>query len=171
MVGGITTMVPGRMPRRGVAEIELMLIICVIITLLMLTRGAMQLGLARLNTAETAIFEATNDATDTRHPPMYTDDPSLQAVTGYTNLRPGLPNRTHVIWPQSPVTIYTGDRQPLSPFTVSGKAAMISPAWAYSGYPVGEADVDAIAQWFDDYVSESHEELIVPLGLAPAWRP
>ena len=171
MASEIRIVVPARL-RRGVAEIELLLVICVIITLLMLTRGAMQLGLARLDTAETAAVEVNKDATDHHHPPMYTNDPSLQMVTGYSNIRPGLPNRVHVLWPEKQVTIYTGDSsQPPSPFTVGGKAGMMGPPWAYSGFPAGPMDVDALAAWFDDYVSESHEELIAPLGLAPSWRP
>ena len=156
--------------RRGVAEIELLLIVTVFITLLMLTRGAMQLGLARLESSETAALEAYQDAS-ANSPPAYTSDPALQMITGYSDLRPGLPNRVHVTRPEKDVTVFSGTDEPLPPFTVGAKAGFAGPAWAFSAYPAGQTDYDQHGTWFDNYVDESHVELITPLGLAPAWPP
>ncbi|QOV88401.1 hypothetical protein [Humisphaera borealis] len=156
-------------PRRGTAEIELVLSVVVMITLLMLTLGAMKIAIARLDTANTAEFEAFYDATSAQDP-QYTGYSDLTPIGGVGNVRPGLPDRTHVAKPTARVTISTGNRESLTTET-GGKAGLISPAWNYSGYPVGSADHVVTGGWFGDYANESHGQLTDPLRLAPAWTP
>lgn len=156
--------------RAGTAEIELLLLVVIFITLLMLVKGSMELGLARLQTAEDALLQVFRDAT-MASPPQYDADQSLRTVIGYGEIRPGLPLRSHVSRPERDVTIYGGDKEPLPPFTVGASAALPSPAWAYSGHPYVPADRQATQFWFEDYVPESHSELIEPLGLAAPWPP
>lgn len=155
--------------RRGAAEIELLLTIVLIITILMLTKGALQLGLARLDAQEDAAARAFGDAA-AGTPPAYADV-SATPVEGYAGIRPGLPLRVHAVSARNTVTIYGGDRDPLPPFTVGADVAVSSPSWPICGYPAGAIDRDMIRAWFLDYTAESHEELILPLGLAPAWQP
>lgn len=156
-------------PRRGTAEIELLLTIILLITILMLTKGALELGLARIDAHQDAAARAFGDAA-AGTPPAWADS-TAAPVIGYTDIRPGLPLRVHIVSARSTVTIYGGDRDPLPPFTVGADAAVSSPSWPICGYPAGQIDRDMIRSWFLDYVAESHEELIGPLGLAPAWRP
>lgn len=147
----------------------MLLMVVIFITLLMLVKGSLELGLARLQTAEDAVLQVFRDAT-MASPPQY-DDASLRTVIGYGEIRPGLPMRWHVSRPEMDVTIYGGDKEPLPPFTVGSSAALASPAWAYSGHPNVPADRQATQTWFEDYVPESHAELIEPLGLAAPWPP
>src|SRR5690349_14017865 len=81
-------------PRRGTAEIELILSVAVLMTIMFLALGAMRLAAARLSTARTANVEAFRNAT-VESTPMYTGDPGLPPVDGIGAVRPGLPNRTH----------------------------------------------------------------------------
>src|SRR5512140_1312292 len=81
--------------RSGSADIELLLGVIVIITVLLLVRSSFKLAIARLDTSETALYEAQHNATGDS-PPQYTDDGSLPPVGGFVDVRPGLPNRTHV---------------------------------------------------------------------------
>ena len=155
--------------RRGTAEIELVLSIVVLISLLMLTLGAMKIAIARLDTANTAEFEAFFDATSAQDP-QYTGSSDLAPIEGVGASRPGLPNRTHVAKPTAEVTISTGNRDALTT-TVGGRAGLASPAWNYSAFPVGSADRAVTGGWFSDHVNESHGQLTDPLRLAPAWKP
>ena len=156
--------------RRAVAEIELILSAVVLITVLVLSLGAMKIGLARLDTAHGAAFEAFHNAT-ADPTPQYTGDADLAPIDGTASERGGLPNRTHVPRPAAEVDVYAGNKQSLPPVQVGGKAGLAGPAWTYSAYPVGGQDQDATRQWFLDYAAESHTFLDDSLRLAPAWRP
>ena len=156
--------------RRATADIELILSVGLMVTILMLGLGAMHLAIARLDTSNQATFEAFNNAT-TGQNPMYTDDSDLTPIDGIGSIRPGMPNRTHVPKPTQQVSVYAGSGQTLAPVTIGSKAGLASPPWTYSAYPVGNADEDATQQWFLDDASESHTFLTDPLRLAPAWTP
>jgi hypothetical protein len=156
--------------RRGTAEIELILSVVVLLTVMFLALGAMRIAAARLSTARTANVEAFRNATIDATP-MYTGDGGLPPVDGVGAVRPGLPNRTHVPRPKQDVSVAAGDRQTLPPVTVGGKAGTAGPPWTYSAYPVGGQDEADTEQWFLDDAAESHTNLTDPLRLAPAWTP
>jgi hypothetical protein len=155
---------------RGTAEIELILSVVLLITIMMLALGAMHLATARLDTANNATFQAFNNA-NTGQTPQYTDDGDLPPIDGIGSVRPGMPNRTHVPRPTTQVSVYAGDKQTLPPVTIGGKAGLTSPAWTYSAYPVGGNDEQATQQWFLNDAAESHTYLTDPLRLAPPWTP
>ena len=155
--------------RRGTAEVELLLSVIVLLALLFLVRGGYQLMLARMDMIHTAGFRAMQEATASGNP-QYTDDGDMPALDGIDAVRPGLPNRMHVPRLTTTVSIDSGANQTLSPKTVGGMAAVASPSWTYSAWPVG-SDRSATTQWFQTYADESHSELVYPLGLAPVWTP
>lgn len=155
--------------RKGTAEIELVLSIVVLITLLTLTVGAMRIALARLDTANTAQFEVQFDATSSEDPQL-TGRGDLTPIDGIGASRPGLPQRTHVATPTAEVRVSAGNREQIET-TVGGKAGLISPAWNFAAYPVGGSDRDVTGDWFGTYTEESHGQLVSPLRLAPAWQP
>jgi hypothetical protein len=136
----------------------------VLITFLLLAVGLWHLGVARLSTAQTAEFEAFQDATQTQSP-QYADNATYPPVDGFTNVRPGLPNRLHV--PQATQSVAM---KGLNTVSVNGWAAVPGPAWSYKAYP-DSGDQDATATWFQNYVNESHADLIDPLGLSQPWTP
>jgi hypothetical protein len=143
----------------------------VLVTILMLALGAMRIGVARLDTAGTASFEAFRNATS-GPVPLYTDDRDLAPIDGTGAVRPGLPNRTHVPRPEQTVSVYAGNNETLPDVTVGAKAGLAGPPWTYSAYPVGGQDRADTEQWFLDYAGESHTtDLGDPLRLAPAWAP
>jgi hypothetical protein len=156
--------------RRGTAEIELILSVVVLMTVMMLALGAMKLGLARMETARSAQYDAMRDGVIDPDP-RFTGDPRLQPIEGINAVRPGFPNRTHVPRPTQDVTVRDGNGGALPTFTVGGRAGLASPTWTYWGYPVGGADRGASEQWIDDYVTESHGTIVAPLRLAPSWEP
>ena len=148
----------------------MILSVLLLITIVMLGLGAMQIATARLNTSNTATFEAFSNAT-TGQTPQYTDDGDLTPIDGIGSIRPGLPNRTHVPRPTTQVSVYAGNKETLPSATIGAKAGLASPAWTYSAYPVAGADEQATQQWFLDDAADSHTELTEPLRLAPAWTP
>ena len=153
--------------RRGTAEIEALLGILVLMSVLLLVRGARELGEARLDVGSDATIAAFRDAT-LASPPLYADNSRLTPVTGYASIRPGLPNRTHVPETSSAVDVGISG---LPRMGVSSEAAVPSPAWTFRGNPVGDSDHARTQSWFETYVDESHMELIDPLGLDEPWHP
>mgnify|MGYP000666378517 CR=1 FL=1 len=156
--------------RRGTAEIELLFGVMVLIVILLLVRGGYQLAISRIGTGEQAEMQAFNDAT-AASPPMYADGIDVAPVVGYSDIRPGLPNRVHVPHLSQNLTIGTGDPQRPVDVTISSSAAVAGPPWTFSGYPAGSSDQALHAEWFLQYVDESHVERIDPLALAPPWAP
>jgi hypothetical protein len=155
---------------RGTAEIELLLSVLVLLAILMLVWGGAKIGLARLDTATDVETKALGNAA-TGSPPQYTEDPDLTEVTTEWDVKPGLPNRTHVARAQATVPLTTGSAtDSLPPAKVSAIAGAISPGWAMTGYPVA-SDEATMQSWFEQYINDSHPELIAPLILSPDWRP
>ncbi len=165
---------PCNMRRRGTAEIELLLSISVLIVLLNGTIFFRKLGHARLGGLQTTGFEAFQDATQA-NPPQYATNPVDSPVDGFTSVRPGLPNRLHEPKISTPVSVVFIDQSnpqnsSTTNATMVASSALPSPSWTFPAYP-DSADETATSQWFQNYVQESHQELIDPLGLAPAWTP
>jgi hypothetical protein len=154
----------------GVAEIELILSVTVLITILMLLQSAMRIGVARLTASKDASFQAYHNAT-AGDVPQYTDDPTAPLVEGLAAIRPGMPNRVHSPHPSSKVAINTGTSQPLAPLEIRGSTAVPAPFWVYTAYPVADPDQALTEQWFCEFGSESHTAFSDSLGLAPAWPP
>lgn len=162
-----TSICAGR--RRGTAEIELILSVTILISILVLTVSAMRIGVARLDTVGQAVRDAFRDATVERNP-RHTGDGELSPLEGIGSVRSGMPNRTHVRRAERKVAVNTGDT-PMPDVTVGGKAGLAGPSWTFPAYPVGGGDRAETEGWFMDYVGESHDELTDPLRLAPAWTP
>lgn len=148
----------------------MMLSAIVLISILMLAKGALNIALSRLNTSESANFQAFHDAT-AANPPQYANNTGQGLADGFATLRPGLPLRLHSPRPTEELTIHTGDKQPLPPVTIGAEAAVPGPPWIYCGYPYGSNDHGVHAHWFGQYVEESHGPVIQGLGLAPYWAP
>lgn len=154
--------------RRGTAEIELLLSVFALVGILLLTLAAVRIALARLSTADesslrAARYVATGEEAGDTEP--------FTPTTGYTNIRPGLPNRAFAPRNTQSVTITQGGENASTTITLKGTAAAIAPAWTYPADPTGGADYAANEQWFSNYIDESHGALIGPLQLAPAWPP
>ncbi len=155
--------------RRGTAEIELVFSVVVLICIFMLLGSGVKLMLARLEMVQTADFQAMQNAT-AGGTPQYTDDADMPAIDGIGAVQPGLPNRMHVPRPNTSVTVNAGNGQTQAPVQIGSYAAVGSPSWTYSAWPVG-SDQSATEQWFESFADESHSELVAPLGLAPVWTP
>jgi len=159
--------VPHRL--RGVAEIELLLSVMVLVTLMLLVAGAVNIGRARMDKTNEAAYEAWYDNT-VRPTPLLEGDSAFSPIAGLDAVRPGWPNRTHVSRPRTSLSIIAGPGETLAPVTITASAATIGPAWSYGAYP--NADDRATAGvWFQNYADESHTVVTDPLGLAPAYPP
>jgi hypothetical protein len=155
---------------RGVAEIEALLCIFVLIGVLLVTFGMAKIGLARLNAIEDAMHKVMTNS-QTGATPQYTQDGRLTEVTTEWDIRPGLPNRTHVATSEKTIKVFVGGDQTVGPFRPGGIAGAISPTWMMSAYPAKGGDSQATQKWFEDFVVESHVELAPPLMMQPSWRP
>lgn len=157
---------------RGSAEIELIIAITILITILMLVQGAMRFGAARLRQEQTVWFQAFQNVTVST-PPQYTDDPDRPLEEGFAEIRPGLPNRMHVPEGTETVPINSGSSSdPIAPFKVDTKAALGGPAWNYPAYPVGDEDAAYTREWFTNYADEVYSSALKdPLGLKDPWTP
>ena len=155
----------GRHPR-GTAEIELLLVIPLLLTILFMIGGTLTLGKARLANAYNAENDAyTQVAAGTNFSPA--NDPV--PPDGIYALRPGLPNR-YVLANKFKVVTINGQNMP-APLSVNSRAILLDPAGQYSTWPQ-DGDRTAIQEWFDAYVAESHPAVVVnALGLQPAGPP
>ncbi len=146
-----------------------MLGVCVVlVSLLLMSMGAMKIGVARLSESRDVTYKAFNDAT-AGAPPQYTADATVTPIPGIESLRPTLPLRVSQPTDSTDVTVLTGNSRFNA--TVGATAAVISPSWTCNGYPVGQEDQQATLQWMQSYIDESHSNVNYPLGLAPAWPP
>ncbi len=154
---------------RASADIELLVSSVVLITILFLSLSAMKIGVARLQTVHTAVVNVFHDAT-VEPTPQYLQDPSALNIDGIAVVRPGLPTRVHITHPSTTVKVTAGKDDTPSPAQIGATAALISPTWTFSCYPV-TADQTIVEKWFTDYADESLSALRDPLGLAPSWTP
>jgi hypothetical protein len=150
--------------RRGLADIELILVIIVLlIPLFLLMATASTLGRNVITTAYSAENEAYAQAVSENGQQASTDP---VPPVGIIDVRPDLPNRLLYAAPANSVTLDYG-KAGQSAFTYSEKAAFLGPSWHLNG-----ADHEALAEWFDDYVAEDHPPALVQsLGLQPAGPP
>src|SRR4051812_13153044 len=122
-------------PRRGTAEIELLLVIPILLGFLFLVGGAMKLGAFRIENIFSAEEKAYRDATASQDPLYSPNGPA--PIDGITSIKPGLPNRM----PRADfaeggsVDLYLGSTQP-PPVPLHDNAAFAAPAWSYSTWPV-----------------------------------
>jgi hypothetical protein len=156
--------------RRGTAEIELMLVIPLLLTMLFLVGANLTLGGARIRNVFSAETAAYRDATVEGNPTL-TGDGSLPVVDGFSSLPEGLPSRTHVSRPQATADVALGGSGGgTTSVTLTDRSAFVAPAWGYAGYPV-QGDGATTAAWFADYASQARGPLEDPLGLAPSSPP
>lgn len=161
--------------RRGTAEIELLLCVLLIITLLFLVTGILKFSRGLLLGSASAREAAFHDAMVTANPLYAPDSAPTQAVDtnplpGYSTQRlPQLPVRLHVPrFEQEITTNYGSGKMPT--ITIKNSAAVPSPAWALNAYPV-PSDQAITEAWFESYIDESLGSIRGPLDLAPAWIP
>lgn len=155
----------GRHPR-GTAEIELLLVIPLLLTILFMIGGTLTLGKARLANA----YNAENDVyaqvvAGRGYSPTNTPVPP----DGINAVKPALPNR-YDLADEFKNVIINGQEMP-STIKLNDRAIMLDPAWHYSSWPQG-GDRQWIQAWFEAYVAESHSgEVVGALGLQPAGPP
>ena len=165
----------GAARNRGTADIEMLLAVMLMITLLFLLKGLGSLGMSRLEGTSLARYWAFHDATAS-NPPLYSPEKISVAgqdttpYPGYLTLRgrPYLPLRLHVPRLTQQVTVKADVFDSLKPVTIHSDALLPSPAWTINAYPVG-SDKTITQTWFEDYANESVANLRSPLDLAPPW--
>jgi len=163
---------PEAVRNRGTAEIELLLVIPILLTLLFITRGLLYLGEGRLQNVWDAEQKAYSDAIHNA-PPRHTNG-SLQPPDGFSYVRSGLPNR--MSQHNNSVTVTYAPNIPLRPVTLTDTAAFVAPGWSYSAFPVHNSggnynDATTTRDWYADYVGEVRTPLEDPLGLSPSNPP
>jgi hypothetical protein len=155
---------------RGTAEIELLLVIPLLLTMLFLAGANLTLGGARIRNVFNAETAAYRDATVEGNPAL-AGDGALPVVDAFGSLPPGLPSRTHVSQPQATADLaLAGNGGGTTRVKLTDRSAFVAPAWGYAGYPV-EADGERTAGWFADYASQARGPLEDPLGLQPSSPP
>jgi hypothetical protein len=162
-----------RIYSRGTAEIELLIVCIILLSLLLITAGMLRIGGARLAAVQDASFQAMHDATEAGNP-QFADNATPQPIGGIGDIRPALPNRVHTTHPIIPVRGLTGGEGGTFRTRAGAKAAAISPTWAFSGYPVGANDRGMLEAWFEEYVFEPPNidaSIRSSLGLAEPWQP
>lgn len=159
---------------RGSAEIELLIACIILISLILLVGSTLKIGGARLKATQQASFQAFHNATE-ESVPRYTDDPAAQPIgNSIADIRPTLPDRVHSPHPTAQASGLTGGDGQTFAVTVGGHAAVISPAWGYSAYPVGANDQATLQTWFENYVQDPagvDDNTRSALGLAAPWQP
>jgi hypothetical protein len=151
--------------RPGTAEIELLLVIPILLTILLLTGAGLRLGGARLAN----VFHAENEAyTQVTAGIAVSPSSDPLPIDGIIAIRPGLPNR----FDESKITTSVALPQGIGALpaaTFTDKAVFLDPAWYYPGRG---ADRSALANWFDNYVAEDHPaDIVESLGLQPPGPP
>lgn len=157
--------------RRGSAEIELLIACVILLSLLLLVAGTTRGGAARLTATQQAAYQAFHDATESSAP-LYTNDPAAQPIQN--TIADLSSDRVHAPHPTAQARGLTGGDGRSFSVTVGARAAAISPAWAYSGYPIGQSDQAVLQRWFDDRVRDAagiDEPTRTALGLSDPWQP
>jgi len=158
--------------RRGTAEIELIVSCPLLIAIVLLSLGLMKISISRQDANRQAMFEAYENAT-ADPTPQYTGDAAFPPINGFGTINPsiaGLPNRVQDPKVTEFATVLPNSSDTFTA-TVGASAAMISPAWTFSAYPVGQTDQQPMQQWLQNYVDESHSQVQTSLALSPAWVP
>jgi hypothetical protein len=167
-----------RRSRRGVAEIELLLVIPVLLFLLFLIKGSYQYGTRRITNVFTAEEQAYRFATSSSSYSAGSDTGILSPTPGFTSAVPQfadpLPNRMHVSDVDRDVTPTAA--YPLHTLHLNNKAAFAGTPWAYSAWPTGDGggfnDGAITRQWFADYAAQVRDQTITDsLELSPSSPP
>jgi hypothetical protein len=158
-------------PRRGVAEVELLLVIPVLLTIVLLCAIAYPLGRARINNSFNAGNDAYAQAVAGRNITPATEP---QPFAGIASVHPGtgLPTRFDEATPTQEVSMKAGFLK-LQPLQIKDRAILLAPTWHIAPWPeAGTNDSDQLVAWFSDYVKERQpDELRAALGLAEAFPP
>ena len=173
----------GKRFARGTAEIELLLLIPLLLTILFIAGVMLTLGPARIQNPSEAERLAYQDATAATDPTTVSDDPGPVADpvneivlgAGITADLPELPNRLHVATATTALHIGFGNIS-MPPVTLTDQAAFGSPALTCSGWPVS-SDVDTESQWMQRYAefsigaADDPSSIAGALELAPSYPP
>jgi len=160
-----------RRPARGVAEIELMLVIIVLLLpLLFLIGGAWSIGRARVRAA----YDAENGAYAQVISGRNVTPNDLSPPQGLIDVRPGLPNRYDLQEIKGTVPVEYGSMG-ANRVSYSERAIFLDPTYHWSEFPyspAGNADHAMIADWFAEYAAEvKTPEIVGSLGLYPPGPP
>jgi hypothetical protein len=153
--------------RRGAAEIELLLAIPLLVTILWLIWGTLRIGALRLLTTQSAHYNAFADAT-VRDTPLIASDAASQDLGALDDGLPALPNRVHLADSNDTLAINPGALRALPRITIHHTAQTISPPLSFSSYPV-VTDHQALFDWFTAYADEATADIRYPLGLSDTW--
>ena len=158
--------------RRGVAEVELILVIIVLLLPILLLVGASRsLGFYVLST----VFDA-EDRVSRQVVPGGSVNVSADPLPypGIIGVRPDLPNRYASERITRNAELDLGSMG-ASRFTYSAQAVFLDPSWHLSTFPASTesaADHAMMVDWFEQYVMESNPpELRHSLGLQPPGPP
>ena len=152
--------------RRGTAEIELLLVIPLLLTILFLGGGALSLGKARMANAYNAENDVYGQVVAGRG---YSPTNNPAPTDGINAVKPALPNR-YDLADEFKNVIINGQEMP-STIKLNDRAIMLDPAWHYSAWPQS-GDRQWIQAWFEAYVAESHPgDVVGALGLQPPGPP
>lgn len=151
--------------RAGIAQIELVLSLTVLVAILLLIWTALHLGQARLGT----LWQAANITQSEAF--RGTAQQTVQGVPidGYLPMRPGLPNRIHSRQEIEYVRLRV-TTEGSTPLRIGGSSMYIGPAQSFSAYPF-RSDRPDIERWFVTGAIDSHGPFMAPLELAPPWQP
>jgi hypothetical protein len=156
---------------RGTAEVELILLVPVLLTILLLCAMASRLGHARLTNVREGERQAYEQVVRGDNISRST---TLQTVPGVVSVHGDLPTRFDESLPATPVTFSEGWLK-LGNITLQDKVAFLDPAWHYSAWPPALSDQQNLQTWFEDYVEEPRGQdtylIKEGLGLADPWPP
>jgi len=162
--------------RRGTAEVELILLVPVLMTILLLCAMASRLGRARVTNVRDGEQQAYGQVV---RGTGVVSSMSLQTVPGVVSVYGDLPTRFDESLPAKEVTLTQGWLN-LNGITLHDKGAFLDPTWHFAQYPMnGDAawvdDSRRLKDWFEAYVDDGRGQdswlIKYGLGLADSWRP
>ncbi len=158
---------------RGTAEIELLLVIPILLTLLLLAAAGLKLGAARLANAFNAENNAYQQVTLGGNVQVAVNPAPLDGIAlaqGVTFPPPPPPNHFDESLPTQTVAFPSG-LVTLNSVSLSDQAVFLDPAWHYANWPQSD-DHTVLQSWFVNDLAEDHpSDITDALGLQPAWPP
>lgn len=153
---------------RGTAEVELILVAPVLLTVLLLCAMAARLGEARQVNVRDAEQEAYRKVMRGEEVVV-----SSEIAPAAIAARPGLPLRFAEARPTVSPKLTEGWLK-LKGVTVADKAVFLDPTWPMASWPYAGDSPEAndMRQWYLSYIEEAHSwDVQYGLGLAEPWKP
>ena len=150
-------------------EIELLLVIPILLTILLLAAAALKLGSVRLANVFSAENNAYQQVTTGQNVQVAVNPAPLD---GIALIRPVLPNHFDESLPAQIVAFPSGLIN-VNPVSLSDQAVFLDPTWHYANWPPSD-DRLVLRSWFENYLAEDHPSDVTDgycLGLQPPWPP